>query len=654
MAQQEMIFGDYLNVLSKRKWTVLVLTALVIAATYGWSSRQEPVFSSTIRIKIQRMETFSDVFGQEFIGRGDTLGNYIYEIKGDRVLRATVEILAREGYTEDPAALLEAISASRVENTDLIDIVAQGPNADISKRRCDAVVRAFTETHDKMMTANEREEYEYIQKSLGDATNAVARLEAEMRKKMGDMKASDVTGEATKVLRSRLADTVSRLQALRNQGDYTEAYPEIVALRNTASSLESQVEQSSERESRAQDIMREYEQKRRVVEETVSFFTKRQEEARIAQMKKLERIELIQEARPGVAGAAGRAYLLATGLILGLMLGIIFAFVAENLDTSIRTLVEIEETFKHPILGIIPHFSPHDQDVPIRPNRFWDRVQHSLTGNSVAIVLFAAWSALSRRAKGGRRMPGLSSMLVVLFSPRAPASEGFRGIRARLQLAAGEGKLGSVLLTSSGPAEGKSTTVSNLAFSFAQAGKKTLVVCGNMRRPTLHKTFGVEREGGLSDILVGTATWRETLRDHRDFALGSRAGDGLATALGAENLFLIPCGGKTIQPSEWLSLPRLAALVKEWEAEFDVVLMDGPPVLPVPDSVIMASAVKRVVLIYQAGGTHRDSMLRTLSLIENTGATIAGFVLNDLKGSWSESPEYFSYRGYYGQPPEQR
>lgn len=647
MVQQEMIFADYLRVLSKRKWTVLTMTALVVAATYAWASRQEPVFTSSARIKIQKL-----VSGQMLMGGGDPLETYVYEIQGDLIVKSAVDLLSRDGCPTDPEALLKAVSASRVGNTDLIDILAQGPTADIAWRRCNAVVRAFSETHDKMMTRNATEEYEYVQKSLRDATNAVARLDAEMSAKMGDLKAADMTGEATKVLRSRLTDTLMRLQALRDQGDYTENHPEIVTLRNAARSLESQLEESAGKEARLRSISLEFEQKKRVVEDMVRYLTQRQEETRIAQMKKSERIELIQDARLGVPATAATAYLLVIGLILGLMLGIIFAFVSENFDTSIRTVVEIEETFHHSILGIIPHFSPHDPDLPIRPDRAWDRLKHSLARNSAVIIGRAVWSGLFRRTTRGRRMPGRGIMLIVLFSPRAPASEGFRSIRTNLQLAAGGDKIGSLLVTSSGPSEGKSTILSNLAFSFAQAGKKTLLVCGNMRRPTLHTIFGVNREGGLSDILAGKATWRETLRDNSDFALGRQAGEGLATAMGAEKLFLIPCGGKTIQPSEWLSLPLFAAIVKEWESEFDVVLIDGPPVLPVPDSVIIASVVKHVVLVYQAGGTHRDSMLRTISLIEKTGARISGLVLNDLKGSWSGSPEYFYYRGYYGRPPE--
>ena len=166
--------------------------------------------------------------------------------------------------------------------------------------------------------------------------------------------------------------------------------------------------------------------------------------------------------------------------------------------------------------------------------------------------------------------------------------------------------------------------------------------------------MGLQRENGLSEILVGDISWREAIKDHRDLALGERAEESIATTPGTENLSFITCGGRTIHPAEWLSQPLFEATVREMEAEFDVVLIDGPPILPVPDSVIMSAAIGNVVLVYQAGSTQRDSMLRAISSIQNTGAKIAGIVLNDLRATWSTSPDYFHYRGYYGRPDKKQ
>lgn len=658
MPEQEMMFSDYLRVIVKRRWIVLLVAVLVTLCVYGWAARKKPVFKSTARIKIQRLQTFAQLFEERFVSSGDPLENYVYEITSYRVRQRAAKAMSADGYPTEPAAL-SGVTAERVEYTDLIDITAQGPTTNMAQRNCQAVVTAFIDNHDEMISRNTREEYEDINKSLADTMNNLAQQDAELREKLGDRSLAGAEYDQGKLLATRLTDAIIKLETLRNEGNYTEAYPEIVAQKNTIESVKAQLISISKRETEAQSMIREYDQKKKTLEDMVSYLTRRLEEARIAQTKKSERVEIIEPASPAWEIRTAKAYLTAVGGLLGLMLGIVLAFIAENLDPSMRTLTEIEEAFDLPILGIIPHFSPYAAEVPIGPQSFWDRIRYSQIVNSATLAWRAFSPAISParlRQRGERRTKQTadsslkSSMLIVPLSPRAPATEGYRAIRTNVQLTAGDGKVGAVLLTSSGPAEGKSTTISNLAFAFAQGGAKTLLVSANMRRPSLYKTFGLKRESGLSEILTGEMSWRETVKDHRDLAIGEKVVENLATAPGAENLFFITCGGRTIQPAEWLSLPIFEATVREWEAEFDVVLIDGTPLLPVPDSMIMSKAIGKVVLVYQAGSTQRHSMLRAISLVQNTGAKIHGLVLNDLRASWTVSPDYYHYRRYYGHP----
>lgn len=641
-----MMFSDYLRVIVKRKWIVLMVAVAVTLCTYGWATRKKPVFSSTARIKIQRLQTFAELFEERLVSSGDPLENYIYEITSYRVLKRAAKAMSADGYP----TLSRDIKAERVKYTDLIDITAKGLSADIAQRSCQAVVSAFIDDHDEMISRNAHEEYEDIQKSLANTMSNLVQQDAELRKKLGDRSLASAEYDQGKLLASRLTDAIIKLQALRNEGNYTEEYPEIVAQKNTIESIKAQLTTMSKNGIEAQSIIREYDQKKKTLEDMVGYLTKRLEEARIALAKKSERVEIIDPASPAWEIRTAKAYLTAVGGLLGLMLGIVLAFIAENLDPSIRTLVEIEEAFGLPILGIVPHFSPYAAEVPIGPQSFWNRIKYSQIVNSAMLVWRAFSSAVSRKKKYTTSSSAKSGTLIVPLSPRAPATEGFRAIRTNIQLTAGSGKVGAVLVTSSGPAEGKSTTIANLGFAFAQGGSKTLLVGGNMRRPSLYKTFGLNRERGLSEILTGEMSWRETVKDHLDLAIGEKAVENLATAPGAENLFFITCGGRTIQPAECLSLPVFEATVKEWEEEFDIVLIDGTPLLPVPDSMIMSRAVGKVVLVYQAGVTQRHSMLRAISQIKNTGAKILGLILNDLRASWTVSPDYYHYRRYYGSP----
>ena len=664
MPQQEMMFSDYLRVIAKHKWSVLIITLVVLLSTYHWASKKQSEYKSDARIKIQRMQTFAGLFDEMMVSSGDPIENYVFEIRGDQVMEEAARKLTASGEPTSASDLARAMTVKRIERTDLIDISIKGFSEKTAQSRCIAIVEAFRTVHDTMVEINARSEFEEIKKSLSNTVANLTQIDEEMKKMIGETIASEKgtdPDEEIKVLSARLADASLKLQTLREEGNYTEDYAEIVAQKTVIRIIQERIKDASdkyqkakaafeEQERKQASATREYEQKRKILEEMVGYLTKKYEEARIALTKKMEHVVIVENASKGILITTEKAYLTAIGALLGLMLGVVFAFVAENLDTSIRTLVEIEETFHLPILGVIPHFSPNDQDIPLRPEKLIDRIRYSEVVNSMIII----WKGLASILPGAKNREQTaatrSGMLIVPFSPRAPATEGYRAVRTNLLMTAGEKKMGALILTSPGPAEGKSTTISNLACSFAQGGKRTLLVSANMRRPSLYRTFGLNRERGLAEILVGELSWREVIKDHRDLAIGERAGEGIATSPGIENLYFITCGGRTLQPAEWLAQPLFEAMVREWGAEYDVVLIDGPPVLPVPDSVIMSSAVGNVALVYQSGSTQRDSMLRAISLINKTGATIKGLILNDLHAKWGAGPDYFHYRGYYGRP----
>jgi capsular exopolysaccharide synthesis family protein len=650
MPQEEMVFSDYLRVVVKHKMTVILVAILVTTATHVWSSKKEPVFGSAARIKVQRLETFADFFGEMLVTSSDPVENYVYEITSDRVLGPAAESLTSQGHPTAVAALQQSVKAARVEKTDLIDINAQGAARELARLRCDAVMNSFVKEHDEMISANAREQYEDVQRSLNSVTGNLSRIEAEFVTRLAGRTTPESENTEIGALRVKLMDAQIKLQSLRDDGNYTEEYPEIVSQKSVIRTIENRVNELTDKQIQTQSVIQEYEQKKKVLEEMVTFLTKRLEEARVAQIKKSERVEIMERPSPGKEISTARMYLTAIGLLLGVMLGIILAFMVETLDTSLRSLLDIERTFGLPVLGVIPDFSLLDSVAPIKPEGLWEKIRYSDVVHTATVFWKAFSSLISRGRKSRSSSSRLSSTLVVPFSPRSPATEGYRAIRTSLQLVVGDEKLGAILMTSAGPAEGKSTTLTNLGYVFAQAGKKTLIVNANMRRPTMCETFGLSREGGLSEILSGELSWRETIKDHRDISIGAKANENLGSVPGAENLFVITEGGRTIHPSEWLSQPIFEAIVKEWAAEFDVVLIDGPPLLPVPDSMIMSSAVGRVVLVYQVGVTQRDSLLRAISMLQKTGAKICGLVLNRLHASWSTTPDYLQYRRYYGRP----
>ncbi len=647
MPQQEMIFSDYLRVIVKRKATVVFVTILVAICTYMYASRKEPLYMSTARIKIQRFQTFAQIFDEVMISSGDPLENYVHEIHGSKVLSTASAMLALKE-PERPISTFEGmVIAERIPRTDLIDITVHGPNAESAKERCEAVIQAFQKIHEATISANALAEYENIQQSLESAIKELNEDEDNIRKELSNKTTTGFEKDQTELLITKLTDAQLKLHALQDTGNYTAEYPGIASLTQEINNIHEQLQNAQTQNAESETLIRNHEQKKTVLTGMITYLTQRLEEARIAITKKSERVSIVTEPSVGAMVTTAITYLTTVGALLGLMMGILLAFVAENLDASIRTLSEIEEIFQLHILGVIPHFSPHTPDVPIRPEGFWDRIKYS----EAAIIWRALWKLItSEKRHANSQTAHKSNTLIVPFSSRSPATEGYRTIRTNLLLAAKNEKIGAILVTSAGPAEGKSTTIANLALAFAQAGKKTLLIGGNMRRPSLYRTFGLPRENGLSEILLGEISWHEAIKDHRDLALGEKADENLATTPGIENISFITCGGRTIQPAEWLAQPVFQTFIRECENEFDVILVDGTPILPVPDSIIMASAIGKVALVYQAGSTQRDSMLRAITLINNTGAQIAGLILNDLKASWGSTPDYYHYRGYYGRP----
>src|SRR5439155_758253 len=144
--------------------------------------------------------------------------------------------------------------------------------------------------------------------------------------------------------------------------------------------------------------------------------------------------------------------------------------------------------------------------------------------------------------------------------------------------------------------EGKTTTIVNLALTLAQSGQRTLLVGGNLRRPSIHRFFGIEREPGLSDILVGSTAWRDCIRTVADILMGRFEMEDIMAAPGLDNLHIIEAGPVPANPSELLSTPAMAAFLRAVRDEYDIVLIDTPPVLPVTDSAIVAAQADGVIL----------------------------------------------------------
>lgn len=646
MAKEELVLSDYLGVLLRRKWLVIAATALVVGFTYWWAAQQPTYYQSRIRIKLQRQITFSEMFDQVLVSGGDPLENCMQEIASYIVASNAAAALMAPARPKDAdiAGVQGSIRVERVKETDMLDIYTTGMSSAEARRRVETVAGAFIVVHDDTLSRNAQDVYQSIQDSRDKLKADFKQREAVLLQNLGGDGLRAADADAMAPLRQRAEDYEQQLRDLRVSGNYTEDYPEIVSLKTRLAQLRTEIEKQERVELNQRTLLAEYERDKATVNDIDIFFSRRIEEAKIAVNKKSEVVVVIEPAADGAPINSGWLRKTVAGGLLGFMFGVVLAFIADHLDTSVRTVVEIEELFHLPVLGLIPHFSIHDTLAPIGRRRLKDILRQTWPVQSVRVL----WVAVSGGARRRGQRAAHAGELIVPFSARSPATEAYRTLRTHLQLLLRPGA-NILLVTSAGPEEGKSTTICNLALTFAQAGKKTLLVGANMRRPQMYRIFGLTRERGLSDVLVGDIPWREAVKDYRDIALGAEADRDLSTAPGIDNLSFITAGGRTVHPAELLSQPTFGGLAADWMNAFEVVLVDAPPVLPVPDSVILATTIKQTMIVYRIGSSGRESVQRAISSLQNAGTTLVGIVLNDLHASWI-TPDFYHYRTYYGRP----
>jgi len=204
----------------------------------------------------------------------------------------------------------------------------------------------------------------------------------------------------------------------------------------------------------------------------------------------------------------------------------------------------------------------------------------------------------------------LSEPLVTLQDPGRVASEAYRSLRTSLLYAVVDAPPKVVLITSPGPAEGKSTTCANLAVVLAQAGKETLVIDGDLREPSLHKIFGVPNVSGVVNVLSGEHNLPEVWKEP------------------VSGLKIISAGPIPPDPAALLSSVRFAEFVGQARRMFDYVLIDSPPTQLVSDPMIIATQADAVLLVLDFQGTSKRSLRKAVRNLEAVGANVLGTVMN--------------------------
>ncbi|MFN0171190.1 MAG: GumC family protein [Bryobacteraceae bacterium] len=289
---------------------------------------------------------------------------------------------------------------------------------------------------------------------------------------------------------------------------------------------------------------------------------------------------------------------LVLGLLFGLGLGIGYAFLEEHLDNSVKNPDEVDRLLRLPTLGVIPAFAP------------------------------AAKPASSRQIAANAEDPSEALMRTV-SDAKSHLAEAYRSLRTSILLSTNP-RPGVILTTSALPREGKTTTTINLALTLANLGSRVVIVDCDMRRPNCHKLLKVRPPLGVIHYLTSQATLDEII----------------AKAPGIPNLHLIACGPIPPNPTELISQPLAATMIRQLRDRYDFVLIDSPPAMGVTDSRILATLADAVILVVRSHATARQLVRRTYDDFRQIGARVIGVVLNsaDIRSS---DYNYYGYYSYY-------
>jgi non-specific protein-tyrosine kinase len=588
-----------------QRWAWLLILGLVFGALGGYlgSRFQHPVYQGETKVMITRsasQDQASDVTA--YLSGQQLTSTYVQLLTTDAVLNIASD---RLGYKLDP----DQVTATVVRDTQIIDIKAEDTDPERAAAIASMLVTVLIEQNEMIQSGRYTSMEESLQAQKTQMETQIAALQSQI---------DQTSTQTVEEQRKWIEEQISALQA-----ESTSLQQDIARLTPpTTPDQQTSLDEKKARLEQIQPLLALYQQSytnlvvygepvqggsgttntnltllqttQSLYQQIYSSILNNLESVRLARLQNTPNVVQIEPATVPEKPVRPRV-LVNTALagVVGLMLAVGFVFLKEYLDDTLKTPEDIERLLDLSTIGYIAQMKYADES---------------------------------------------KEELYVARQPRSPISEAFRTLRTNLEFAGVDKPIRSILVTSPGPGEGKTTIAANLATIIAQGGKRVILMDADLRKPCIHRILGIPNRVGLSDVFRG----------NRDLQSAIHSFDGL------EGMSVITSGSLPPNPAELLGSAKMIQILEELKQQADVVVIDCPPSL-VADAQVLAAKVDAVLLVIQPGYTHIDSAKATLEQLGRADAKVVGAVLNKIpreRGYYYGGYRYHYYRGdhyqYYG------
>lgn len=704
--QDDLNLRDYIRIVRKRKWIVLALPLLSGLVGALFTATPTTLYEAVAKIQISKSGLSSQVLLDTYYyyETGNYLDTQAQILTSQEIIKEASKRLnlipttaTDQDIIDDDAHLLvlaeltEAVRAEPIFQTSILQITARSPRPDGAIRIVNTVIDVYIERHTYALNRQVIDSRRYVEEQLGhyerslrvaedalsefDRSHAstlslafgeLAQTQKDLERVESDLQALDLQLDlidnnlepssdsnldflaGLSLQEPRIQNHLDGLLSLRKERQQLLTYqtprsPEVLALdeqiRAALPMLRAELVGARERllpeqarlEGKLRALPANDARRARLAREVQAnermylLLKEEDQRARLREAGLVQEVTVVE--RPVTATLlpqTGRLIKGLVGLFIGLFVGFVIALIIEGLDTSIGAIEEVETLLNIPVVGVVP---PIDFE---KTSEVLARANPALATDSRAVKL--------------------TSALVTHCDPKSPTAEAYRAIRTAIDNNGTEAAQ-VILVTSSVGGEGKTTTAANLAVTFAQMGRRTLLIGADLRKPDMHKLFGLDNEFGLANVLVENLPLEKAIHGVSEFILGDLGLEVVSLTPGLDNLYVMPSGTGSLNPAEILSSKATAETFQEIRGICDVAIIDTPPVMSVTDAAILCGVADGVVLVYELGKVARDVLKRANAHLQLAQAKMLGVVLNDVKAdaatTLADSYHYYNYY-YYG------